>query len=36
LFAAGLGIHTIGRALADAKGRKRKHAVKQIDRLLSC
>lgn len=35
LFAAGLGIHTIGRALAEATGRKRKHAVKQIDRLLS-
>jgi hypothetical protein len=35
LFAAGLGIHTIGRALAEATGRKRKHAVKQVDRLLS-
>lgn len=35
LFAAGLGIHTVGRALAEATGRKRKHAVKQIDRLLS-
>lgn len=35
LFAAGLGIHTIGRALAEATGRTRKHAVKQIDRLLS-
>jgi len=35
LFAASLGIHTIGRALAEATGRKRKHAVKQIDRLLS-
>lgn len=35
LFAAALGIHTIGRALAEATGRARKHAVKQIDRLLS-
>lgn len=35
LFAAGLGIHTIGRALAEATGRMRKHSVKQIDRLLS-
>lgn len=35
LFAAGLGIHTIGRALAEATGRTRKHSVKQIDRLLS-
>lgn len=35
LFAAGLGIHTIGRALAEATGRARKHSVKQIDRLLS-
>jgi hypothetical protein len=35
LFAAGLGIHTIGRALAEATGRMRKHSVKQLDRLLS-
>lgn len=35
LFAANLGIHAIGRALAEATGRKRKHSVKQIDRLLS-
>jgi hypothetical protein len=35
LFAASLGIHAIGRALAEATGRTRKHAVKQIDRLLS-
>lgn len=35
LFAAALGIHTIGRALASATGRDRKHAVKQVDRLLS-
>lgn len=35
LFAAELGIHTIGRALAEATGRMRKHSVKQIDRLLS-
>lgn len=35
LFAASLGIHTIGRALAEATGRQQRHAVKQIDRLLS-
>jgi hypothetical protein len=35
LFAASLGIHAIGRALAEATGRTRKHSVKQIDRLLS-
>jgi hypothetical protein len=35
LEAATLGIHAIGRGLAAAKGLNRKHATKQIDRLLS-
>ena len=32
---ASLAIHAIGRGLAVAKGRQVKHAVKQVDRLLS-
>lgn len=32
---AALGVTTIGRALAVARGLKTKHAVKQVDRLLS-
>lgn len=32
---AALGVSTIGRALAQARGLKAKHAVKQVDRLLS-
>ena len=35
LEAATLGIHAIGRGLAAVKGLNRKHATKQIDRLLS-
>jgi hypothetical protein len=35
LHCAALGIHAIGRALAAARGLDVKHAVKQIDRLLS-
>lgn len=35
LSAAALGIHVIGRGLADAMGLEPKHAIKQIDRLLS-
>lgn len=35
LHAAALGVHAIGRGLADATGGNPKHAVKQIDRLLS-
>jgi hypothetical protein len=35
LEAATLGIHAIGRGLAAAKGLNRKHATKQIDRLMS-
>lgn len=35
IHAAALGIHTIGRGLADAMGLDAKHAIKQIDRLLS-
>jgi len=34
LHAAALGIHAIGRGLADAIGGDPKHAVKQVDRLL--
>jgi hypothetical protein len=30
-----LGVHTIGQALAEARGLTPKHAVKQMDRLLS-
>jgi hypothetical protein len=35
LHAAALGVHAIGRGLADAKGLNPKHAIKQVDRLLS-
>ncbi len=35
LHAAVLSIHAIGRAYAHAKGRNKRHGVKQIDRLLS-
>lgn len=35
VLAASLGIHAIGRALAAARGLDAKHAVKQVDRLLS-
>ena len=35
LHAAALGIHAIGRGLADALDLDPKHAVKQVDRLLS-
>jgi Transposase DDE domain len=35
LHAASLGVHVIGRGLADALGLDPKHAIKQVDRLLS-
>ena len=35
LEGAALGIHAIGRALAVAAGLESRHAVKQVDRLLS-
>ncbi len=35
LHSAGLGIHAVGRGLAAARGLDVKHAVKQVDRLLS-
>jgi hypothetical protein len=35
LHAAALGVHAIGRGLAEAKGLNPKHAIKQVDRLLS-
>lgn len=35
LHAATLGVHAIGRGLADAMGLDPKHAIKQVDRLLS-
>ena len=35
LHSAALGIHAIGRGLANALGLNAKHAVKQVDRLLS-
>ena len=35
IHAAALGIHVIGRGLTDAMGLAPKHAIKQIDRLLS-
>lgn len=35
VHAAALGVHVIGRGLADAMGLDPKHAIKQIDRLLS-
>jgi hypothetical protein len=34
LHAAALGIHAIGRGMADALGLHPKHAIKQVDRLL--
>lgn len=35
IYAASLAIHAIGCGLASARGLKKKHAVKQVDRLLS-
>ena len=35
IHAAALGVHVIGRGLADAMGLAPKHAIKQVDRLLS-
>jgi hypothetical protein len=35
LHAAALGVHAIGRGLADAMALDAKHAIKQVDRLLS-
>jgi hypothetical protein len=35
LYAAAVGIHAIGQGLALAKGLAPKHAIKQVDRLLS-
>lgn len=35
VYAASLAIHSIGCGLAAARGLKKKHAVKQVDRLLS-
>ena len=35
IHAAALGVHTIGRALAAAQHLEPKHAIKQVDRLLS-
>jgi len=35
VHSAALGVHVIGRGLADAMGLEPKHAIKQIDRLLS-
>jgi len=35
LHAAALGVHAIGRGLADAMGLDPKHAIKPIDRLQS-
>src|SRR5690349_14855450 len=35
IHAAALGVHAIGRALATASGLEPKHAIKQVDRLLS-
>src|SRR5690349_12363814 len=35
IHAASLGVHTIGKALAWARGTHSKHGVKQVDRLLS-
>jgi len=35
IHAAALGVHAIGRGLARAKGLTPKHAIKQVDRLLS-
>jgi Transposase DDE domain len=35
IFAGALGVHAIGTALADSNGLEPKHAIKQVDRLLS-
>ena len=35
LHAAALGVHAVGRGLAKAMGLEPKHAIKQVDRLLS-
>src|SRR5271157_3148116 len=35
IHAAALGVHAIGKALAAAEGLEPKHAIKQVDRLLS-
>jgi hypothetical protein len=35
LHAAALGVHAIGRGMADVMGLNPKHAIKQVDRLLS-
>ena len=35
MSSASLAVHTIGQALAQARGLTPKHAVKQVDRLLS-
>jgi hypothetical protein len=35
IHAAALGVHAIGKALATASGLEPKHAIKQVDRLLS-
>jgi hypothetical protein len=35
IHAAALGVHAIGKALAAASGLEPKHAIKQVDRLLS-
>lgn len=35
IHAASLGVHTIGKALAWARGTRGKHGVKQVDRMLS-
>jgi hypothetical protein len=35
IHAASLGVYAIGRALAQARGLRPKHAIKQVDRLLS-
>jgi hypothetical protein len=35
VYAASLAVHAIGSGLAAARGLKKKHAVKQVDRLLS-
>jgi hypothetical protein len=35
IHSASLGVHTIGKALAWARGTHSKHGVKQVDRLLS-
>ena len=35
MTSASLAIHAIGQGLAQARGKLKKHAVKQVDRLLS-